>query len=364
VRGGYGPRYASLVLGLFLFAIGIVLVLESRLGLSPWDVLNQGLARHTPLSFGMANVAVALVVLLVAWSLGGPPGVGTVANAVLVGSFIQGLTSVGAVTDLSQHGLSIRIPLLVLGIGLIGPASAFYIGADLGAGPRDTLMLVGARRTSSRVGIVRATLELGALVCGILLGGTFGVGTVAFALLVGPVVEASFALLARSPLAAPLPGGPALSPQRQRRSDRQQDDSEESRPVQRDALGAEQAPMVDRRAHQELARDEDPDRRRDADARARVGDREHDQQAHDAAQQHPPRLLQGPRVAGEAVADEDQRRAGEHCGQQGGEAECLQHPDPLSEPRHDGDLHGAGDAGGDGECGGERAPGHGPRLSR
>jgi uncharacterized membrane protein YczE len=213
VRGGYVARYASLVGGLFLFALAIVLILESKLGLSPWDVLNQGISKHTPLSFGMANVAVAVVVLLIGWSLGGRPGVGTVANAVLVGSFIQGLTSIGALTALSHDGLGVRIPLLAAGIWLIGPATAFYIGAGLGAGPRDTLMLVGARRTRFRVGVVRAALELTALVTGVLLGGTFGVGTVAFALLVGPVVESSFVLLARSPLAAPVvvpiaaPGG-------------------------------------------------------------------------------------------------------------------------------------------------------------
>jgi len=101
--------------------------------------------------------------------------------------------------------LTVRIPLLVLGIALIGPASAFYIGADLGAGPRDTLMLVGARRTGVRIGIVRATLELAALAVGIALSGTFGVGTVLFALLVGPIVEASFAMLGRTPLAVPSP---------------------------------------------------------------------------------------------------------------------------------------------------------------
>jgi uncharacterized membrane protein YczE len=202
VRGGYVARSASLVFGLLVFAAGIVLILDSRLGLSPWDVLNQGLAKHTPLSFGMANVAVALVVLLVGWSLGGKIGVGTVANAVLVGTFIDLLTRV---VDVSHEPLGVRVALLLLGIALIGPASAFYIGADLGAGPRDTLMLVGARRTGVRVGIVRGALELCALAAGIALGGTFGVGTVLFALGVGPVVEASFALLARTPLAVPSP---------------------------------------------------------------------------------------------------------------------------------------------------------------
>ena len=205
MRGGYAARAASLVFGLFLFAIGIVLILESKLGLSPWDVLNQGLAKHTPLSFGMANVAVAIVVLGIGWALGGRPGIGTVANAVLVGSFIQVLTSIAAIEALAHDGLAARIVLLVLGIALIGPASAFYIGADLGAGPRDTLMLVGARRTRFRIGLVRGTLELIALAVGVALGGTFGVGTVLFAFLVGPIVEASFALLARTPLAAPSP---------------------------------------------------------------------------------------------------------------------------------------------------------------
>jgi len=205
VRGGIAARLASLVAGLFLFALAIVLLLESRLGLSPWDVLNQGIARHSPLSFGAANVAVGLAVLVLAWGLGGAPGVGTVANAVLVGTFIQLLTSIDGIDDLSSDPLGARIALLVAGIALVGPASALYIGADLGAGPRDTLMLVGARRTGRRVGVVRATLEATALAAGIVLGGTFGVGTVAFALLVGPVVEASFALLARSRLAAEQP---------------------------------------------------------------------------------------------------------------------------------------------------------------
>jgi uncharacterized membrane protein YczE len=184
-----------------LFALGIVFILESKLGLAPWDVLNQGIAKHSPLSFGGANVVVAIVVLGIGWSLGGKPGVGTVVNALLVGSFIQLLTAVHSLSQLAHDGLAVRIPLLVLGIVLIGPATAFYIGADFGAGPRDTLMLVGARRTRLRIGIVRATLELCALVAGILLGGTFGLGTVLFALLVGPIVEASFALLARTPLA-------------------------------------------------------------------------------------------------------------------------------------------------------------------
>ena len=193
VRGGIAARVASLLFGLALFALAIVLILESNIGLSPWDVLNQGIAKHSPLSFGVANIAVGLTVLLLAWSLGGPPGWGTLANAVLVGAIIQGLTSIHAITELAHEPLGVRVALLAAGVVLIGPASAFYIGADLGAGPRDTLMLV------------RAALELCALAVGIVLGGTFGVGTIAFALGVGPIIEAAFSLLARSPLAAAVP---------------------------------------------------------------------------------------------------------------------------------------------------------------
>ncbi len=193
----------SLVFGLFLFALAIAFTYQARLGLWPWDVFHQGIALHTPLSFGTANVVVGIVVLFVAWALGGPPGLGTLANAVLVGLFIDGLLRLHAVRALGHEPLAIRILFLAVGIALAAPGSAFYIGADLGAGPRDTLMLVGARRTGVRVGLVRAAIEVSALVAGIALGGHFGVGTVVAALLLGPSVEAGFWLLARSPLAAP-----------------------------------------------------------------------------------------------------------------------------------------------------------------
>src|SRR5881398_2237048 len=94
LRGGRVARAVWLVGGLFLCAIGILCFLESRLGLPPWDVLHQGIAKHTPLSFGLANVCVGVVILVIAWLLGGPPGLGTVANAVLIGLFIQGMTSI------------------------------------------------------------------------------------------------------------------------------------------------------------------------------------------------------------------------------------------------------------------------------
>jgi uncharacterized membrane protein YczE len=195
-----------LVAGLFIFAVAIVLQLESRLGLSPWDTLHQGLSRHTPLSFGMASVFVSVVVLLLAWRLGARIGIGTVANAVFVGSFIQGLTAIGPVDRLSESSLGVRIGLLVVAMLLIGIGSALYLGAWLGAGPRDSLMVVGGERTGLRLGIVRAVLELLALAAGFALGGTIGVGTIVFALGVGPALEGGFWVLQRSGLAVPVAG--------------------------------------------------------------------------------------------------------------------------------------------------------------
>jgi uncharacterized membrane protein YczE len=152
IRGGALVRSASLVAGLFLFALGIVLQLQSELGLSPWDVLNQGVSEQTPLSFGAANIVVALLVLVTAWALGARIGLGTVANAILIGVFIDALLGLEAVDSLAGHGLAARAALLGGGIALVAAGSAFYIGADLGAGPRDSLMLVGARRTGIRLG--------------------------------------------------------------------------------------------------------------------------------------------------------------------------------------------------------------------
>jgi len=211
VRGGVTARLVSLLVGLFLFAFAIVLQLESRLGLSPWDTLHQGIAKHTPLSFGLANICVGAVVLAAAWALGARVGLGTVANAVCVGAFIQGLTAIPAVDHLSNDSLGVRICLLAASMPIIGLGSALYIGAWFGAGPRDSLMVVLGRRSGLRLGIVRTAIELGALAAGFALGGTIGVGTVVFALTIGPAVEAGFWVLQRSrlggaaPLATPLP---------------------------------------------------------------------------------------------------------------------------------------------------------------
>ena len=197
LRGGLVARAVWLVTGLFLCAIGILCFLEARLGLPPWDVLHQGIARKTPLSFGAANEVVGVIVLVVAWSLGARIWIGTVANAVLIGLFIILLQPLHAVQSLSDWPLAPRLALLAFGLVCFGVGTAFYIGPNLGAGPRDSLMLVGSKRTGIRIGLMRAMLEISVLAVGVLLGGTVGLGTVAFAALIGPSVEASFWLVTR-----------------------------------------------------------------------------------------------------------------------------------------------------------------------
>jgi uncharacterized membrane protein YczE len=201
LRGGRVARSAWLVAGLFLFSCGIVAFLESRLGLPPWDVLHQGIAKHTPISFGLANVVVGVVVLFLAWRLGSRPGIGTVANALLIGLFVVFVLPLSVVQDLAGWPLPARIALLAGGLVLFGLGSGLYIGAALGAGPRDSLMLAGALRSGMRIGVSRAVLEGTALVIGFALGGKVGIGTLVFALLIGPSVEASFWLVTRLGLA-------------------------------------------------------------------------------------------------------------------------------------------------------------------
>ena len=166
-------------------------------------MLHQGLADQLVLSFGAANLLVSLLVLLLVWRLRAGIGLGTLLNAILVGSFVIVLTSLAWVDALSERPLGVRIALVAVALACFGVGSAFYICASLGAGPRDSLMLVTSRRLGIRLGAARTGLEIAVLLVGFLLGGTVGIGTLVFAVGIGPVVELSFWLLERTPLAAP-----------------------------------------------------------------------------------------------------------------------------------------------------------------
>jgi uncharacterized membrane protein YczE len=188
-------RLVQLLLGLALYGVSLAFVLRAGLGLAPWDVLHQGLAERTGVSIGLVLVVVSFVVLLAWIPLRQRPGFGTVANALLVGVFVDLTLSV--LDD--AHGWPLRVGLLVSGVLLNGLATALYLGASLGAGPRDGLMTGLVRRTGRSVRLVRTVLELSVLVVGFLLGGTVGVGTVVYAFAIGPVAHVLLPFLTVDP---------------------------------------------------------------------------------------------------------------------------------------------------------------------
>jgi uncharacterized membrane protein YczE len=188
-------RLAALLVGLALFGAGEALLVAAELGNSPWTVLAEGLGEQVGVGVGVTTVAVSGLILLAWVPLRQAPGLGTVLNAVLVGVALD-LTLL-ALPPL--EGLGVRWAALAGGIALVALGSGAYLGARLGAGPRDGLMTGLHRRTGVSVRAVRTGLELGAVATGAALGGTVGVGTLAFALLIGPAVQVALGLLSPVP---------------------------------------------------------------------------------------------------------------------------------------------------------------------
>jgi uncharacterized membrane protein YczE len=177
-------RLAQLYVGLALYGMSSAFLVVAGLGLGPWDVLHQGLARHTGLAIGTWSILVGIVVLLLWIPLRQKPGIGTISNVVLVGATMNATLALVP----SQHNLAARIAFLVSGVVLNGVATGCYIGAGLGPGPRDGLMTgIAARKGSIRV--VRTSIELTVLTVGFFLGGSVGIGTVVYALGIGPLAH-------------------------------------------------------------------------------------------------------------------------------------------------------------------------------
>jgi len=186
LRTGRLPRrLVQLMFGLTLFGVSIGLMVRGHLGLAPWDVLHSGLVHWVPITLGQAIVAASFVVLVFWWPLGERPGIGTLANALVVGL----LTDLTLTVVPEVQGWVGQASLLVGGVVLNGLASAIYIGAQLGRGPRDGLMTGLARRTGRSLRLVRTLLEVVVLALGLALGGAAGVGTLLFAALIGPVTQ-------------------------------------------------------------------------------------------------------------------------------------------------------------------------------
>lgn len=200
-------RLTQLYAGLVLYGVSMALMIRSGLGLDPWDVFHQGLAERTGLSFGTVTIAVGALVLLLWIPLRQRPGLGTVSNVLVIGLVVDATLAL-----LPAGGpLGVRIGLLVAGIMANGAATGLYIGARLGPGPRDGLMTgYVARRPGRSIRLVRTVIEVTVLALGWLLGGTVGVGTVAYALAIGPLTQVFLPLftVARPAEAAPGPVEP------------------------------------------------------------------------------------------------------------------------------------------------------------
>jgi len=179
-----GRRLLQLGIGLVLFGVGIGLMLDSGLGVPPWDVLHQGLAVRFGLTVGIWSIIVSALVLLFWIPLHERIGIGTVANVVIIGLMID---AAAAVIPTPGNDL-IAWVMLLGGVLLIGLASGLYIGANFGPGPRDGLMTGLAKRGHS-IRLTRTLIEVAVLAIGWALGGTFGWGTVIFAVLIGPLVH-------------------------------------------------------------------------------------------------------------------------------------------------------------------------------
>ncbi|MET9134374.1 hypothetical protein ABZX44_31845 [Streptomyces antibioticus] len=184
-RGRLSRRLVQLYAGLALYGASSALLVEAGLGLEPWNVLHQGLAELTGLKIGAVSIVVGAAVLLLWIPLRQRPGLGTVSNV-----FVVGLAMDGALALLPEaHSLAVRVPLLVAGVVLNGAATGLYIAAAFGPGPRDGLMTGLHRRTGRSIRLMRTALEVTVVVTGFLLGGTIGVGTLLYAVAIGPLAQ-------------------------------------------------------------------------------------------------------------------------------------------------------------------------------
>lgn len=197
-------RLVKLNLGLTLFGVGLWLGLVAELGVGPWDVLTGGLSEQTGVRFGLMAIVVSVVVLLVGIAARVRPGIGTVLNVFVIGAVLDLLLTSPLLAELDEQPIPLRLLATLGGIVTVAAGSALYLGAHLGPGPRDGLMVAIHLRTGWRVGTARAVLECVVLVLGVLLGGPVGIGTLLFALGIGPAVQVAFRVLRQTPVRRPV----------------------------------------------------------------------------------------------------------------------------------------------------------------
>lgn len=189
--GRLARRLPQLFVGLWLYGASLALMVRGALGLAPWDVLHSGFIKHVPITLGQAVVLFSFIVLILWIPLREKPGIGTISNAFVVGIAADATLAVLHEPD----ALWLRVLLMLGGIVLNALATAMYIGSQFGRGPRDGLMTGFSRRTGLSLRLVRTCLEVVVVVCGLLLGGALGLGTVLYAVAIGPLAQAMLPVL-------------------------------------------------------------------------------------------------------------------------------------------------------------------------
>lgn len=185
-------KLTKLIVGLFLFSVGIVLTINANLGLAPWDAFHQGLARTIHITIGQASIIVGIIILIANTIMGERVGWGTIGNMVLIGVFMDIIMFNHFIPIYSN--IILQLLMMLVGIIVISFASYLYVGVGLGSGPRDGLMIILTKKSNKSVRLVRNTIEISALIMGFILGGSIGVGTVIMALIVGFSVQLVFKL--------------------------------------------------------------------------------------------------------------------------------------------------------------------------
>lgn len=183
-------RFVRLILGLFVFAVGIVFAINANIGYAPWDVFHAGLSKTLGITFGSASITVGLIIVVLTVSLGERVGIGTLLNMLLIGMFLD-LIMAGCWIPISSN-FFLGLLMMVVAMVIMGIASILYIGSGFGAGPRDSLMVAVTRLTKLPVGVCRGAIEVTAVLAGWLLGGMVGVGTVFTALTIGYFIQTTF----------------------------------------------------------------------------------------------------------------------------------------------------------------------------
>lgn len=189
----YVLALVKLFLGLFLYAVGIVFTINANLGLSPWDIFHQGISKHTGITMGQASIIIGLLIVIIDWAFGEKVGIGTLCNMLFIGIFMDILMLNHLIPVFSN--IIARIIMMLIGMFIIGVACYFYIGAGLGSGPRDGLMVAFSKKSKKSVRFIRTCIEAVPLTIGYLLGGSVGVGTIIMVLGGGYFIQFAFKLL-------------------------------------------------------------------------------------------------------------------------------------------------------------------------